>query len=382
MHVKPDSANFRNSQPAPARQRGFSVIELMLALGLGLLVVTGIVNLFVGNAQTYRILNGQARLQENSRFAYEFITRAARSAGYFGCAPEFDNIVNTLNAPGWNNIPEFDVSSAVQGFEGNADGTWSPALSSLPRTVGGASANVYIVGNGIDTDEIVETTDVLLLRSLRQPTRRLTQVLGALDEPVVEAPGNVSDFAVGDIVLVSDCEQGAMFRVTGAAVAANEVTLEHDAGGAGIYENAVNITGPAGSPIPRQLSIIGQPYEQEAIVSAIQTDVFYIAPSAGVDNQGNTPNALWRKSGTAAPQELIAGVDDMQIQYGIDSTLNDGIANANQYVDFDDVPDVSQIVSLRVSLAVNSVDAVTDDNSQLSRTYTKTVLLRNASPGV
>ena len=62
--------------------RGFSLIELMLALALGLVVVTGIVQLFIGNSQTYTVLNGQSRLQENARFGFEFITQAARSAGY------------------------------------------------------------------------------------------------------------------------------------------------------------------------------------------------------------------------------------------------------------------------------------------------------------
>ena len=70
------------------RQNGFSVLELLVALGLGLLVVAGIVQLFVGNSRTYEIVNAQARLQENARFAFEFISRPARMAGYSGCAPE------------------------------------------------------------------------------------------------------------------------------------------------------------------------------------------------------------------------------------------------------------------------------------------------------
>ena len=47
-------------------QGGFSIVELLIALGLGLLVVSGIVQLFVGNSRTYEIVNAQARLQENA----------------------------------------------------------------------------------------------------------------------------------------------------------------------------------------------------------------------------------------------------------------------------------------------------------------------------
>ena len=58
------------------RAQGFSLIELMLALALGVVVTAGIVTLFVGNNQTYTLLNGQSRMQENARFAVDFIARA------------------------------------------------------------------------------------------------------------------------------------------------------------------------------------------------------------------------------------------------------------------------------------------------------------------
>ena len=66
-------------------QSGFSLLEMLLAMALGLIVVTGIVQLFIGNSQSAGIISGQARLQENARFAFEFISSAARRAGYFGC---------------------------------------------------------------------------------------------------------------------------------------------------------------------------------------------------------------------------------------------------------------------------------------------------------
>ncbi|MEM6710378.1 MAG: PilW family protein [Pseudomonadota bacterium] len=360
--------------------RGFSLIELIIAVSLGLVVVTGIVQLFVGNSQTYTILNGQSRLQENARFGFEFISMAARTAGYFGCAPQEDNVLNTLNAPNWGVMPEFNVGAAVEGFDGQADGSWLPALATLPRTTGGASANVYIAGNGVDIGEVEGGTDVLVLRSLQEPIRRLTQVLQPTGDPVVDAPGGDNPFAVGDIVMVADCEQGAVLRVTGAAVAGNSVTLTHAAGGAGLYENSPTVDLPTQAGAPRQLSPVGRSYGPESVVAEVATSIFYIAPSATTDNRGNTPNALWRKLGTEAPQELIAGVDDLQVLYGIDTTLADGVTNVNQYVEADAIPDPDQVVSLRVTLAVNSVDAVTDDGAQLSRTFTKTILLRNTLP--
>ncbi|MEM1435584.1 MAG: PilW family protein [Pseudomonadota bacterium] len=369
------------SLPATA-PRGFSLIELMLALGLGLVVVTGIVQLFIGNSQTYTVLNGQSRLQENARFGFEFITQAARSAGFFGCAPEDVNVVNGLNAPNWSVVPEFDVSAPVQGYDGRGGGNWQPALATLPRTTGGgANANVYIGGNGIDIGEVVDNTDVLVLRAMVQPVRRLTQVLQPTDDPVVEAPGGDNAFEVGDIIMIADCEQAAVVRVTGAAVAAGEATLAHAVGGAGLYENSATVDIPTQVGAPRTLSAVGRSFGPESLVGEVVSSFFYIAPGAAVNNRGDAINALWRKQGSAAPQELIAGIDDMQVLYGIDTTLADNVANANQYVAADAIPDPNQVVSLRVTLAVNSVDAVTEDGNQLTRTFTKTILLRNAQPG-
>ena len=99
-----------------------------------------------------------------------------------------------------------------------------------------------------------------------------------------------------------------------------------------------------------------------------------------MDSQGNNPSSLWQKEGIGAPVELVSGVDDLEIHYGIDTTLADGILNVNRYVDFDDVPDPGQIVAVRSTVSVSSVEAVTDDGQRLRRTISKTVLIRNAQP--
>ena len=100
------------------RNQGFSLIELMLALALGVVVTAGIVQLFVGNNQTYRVLQGQARLQEGARYALDFISESARAAGYFGCDPDPDKRYHTLNAgANWANLFEMDIRAPVVGFE-------------------------------------------------------------------------------------------------------------------------------------------------------------------------------------------------------------------------------------------------------------------------
>ena len=64
------------------QQLGLSLVELMVALVLGLVLMTGIIQVFLSSRQTYATNEAMARMQENGRFALEFISRSARLAGY------------------------------------------------------------------------------------------------------------------------------------------------------------------------------------------------------------------------------------------------------------------------------------------------------------
>ena len=64
------------------QQRGLSLVELMVALVLGLVLMTGVIQVFLASRQTYATNEAMARMQENGRFALEFISRSARLAGY------------------------------------------------------------------------------------------------------------------------------------------------------------------------------------------------------------------------------------------------------------------------------------------------------------
>ena len=95
----------------------------------------------------------------------------------------------------------------------------------------------------------------------------------------------------------------------------------------------------------------------------------------------------YREEAVAWEHWLIRAVagkpEDLQILYGADRTLNNDVPNANAYMPFDALPnpnDPSSVVSLRVTVVANSVDAVTDNGQPLRRAFSKTILLRNARP--
>ena len=68
------------------RQRGFTLIELMVALLLGLLVVAAAGSIFLSNRRVYGSTEAVGRIQENQRAAFEMMARDIREAGVNPCS--------------------------------------------------------------------------------------------------------------------------------------------------------------------------------------------------------------------------------------------------------------------------------------------------------
>lgn len=96
--------------PLSLRMAGFSLVELMIAITLGLIVLLAIGSIFIGSRQTYRVQEDNARIQEAGRYALEVIGRSLRQAGSEG---EFDLLLATV----------FPLQCATPGVCAALDGT-------------------------------------------------------------------------------------------------------------------------------------------------------------------------------------------------------------------------------------------------------------------
>lgn len=66
----------------PPRERGFTLIEILVALILGLVVLGGVIQVFISTRQAVRIQQASSRMQENGRNAIALLTRYIRMGGY------------------------------------------------------------------------------------------------------------------------------------------------------------------------------------------------------------------------------------------------------------------------------------------------------------
>jgi type IV pilus assembly protein PilW len=98
-------------------------------------------------------------------------------------------------------------------------------------------------------------------------------------------------------------------------------------------------------------------YGGDAVVTELTTHTYFIGQSDWPDDAGGVVRSLFRGDGDGAPEEILQGVEDMQIAYGIDAN-EDG--QADTFQDASTVADWSQVVSTRFSLLMNSIDPASD----------------------
>ena len=320
--------------PALRRQQGVTLVELMIALAIGLLVTVAMLKVYVDASGMYRFNEGLARVQENGRFALEFIRRDARVAGFWGCNS------NAKPNPGIKEASDayIDVDRYITGTEGgdndpdsitfrSATGSGSPLTTGMSGTAAGVTV----------------------------------KSVGALS----------TDTAV----LISDCENGDLFQVTGIS----GETLAHAAAADANTSPNLSKAYAAGARV----------YEAHETTFSIQND-----PSSGVPT-------LYREVIGKSAQPLVEGIENLQVLYGEDTDADaegaNGDGTANRYVAFDALDSgigTARIVSVRISLLVRSIkDNLTTEpapytfngstvtpvatDKYLRKVFTTTVTLRN-----
>lgn len=299
-------------------QYGFSLVELMVAVTLGLIVLAAVSTVFVNSSKNYKTTDSLARLQENARTAMHFLTTDIRRAGYVGCQSSVDNVQIQLNGTKIK-----DVNLPLVAFTGtNASGTSSDTLTLQ-----------YLDLN----------TSVPLTASMQNETEALT----------IGAPHQLKQY---DIVAVADCDSVDVFQITNNVEAGT--TVEHTT---------------AALPAPHQGNAnpsLSKAYETSARIMRFNQLTYEVKQGAG----GRL--ALFRGG-----DELVEGIENMQVLFGLRPLPPSVERRPERFVTVNNVPalinglpDWHQVVAIRVGLlAYSFADTTTGELGHDQETVAHTV---------
>lgn len=139
---------------------GFGLIELMIAMVLGLIVIGAAFAVFMSNQSTFRANEGLARIQEGVRVAFELMSRDIRAAGGSACSNV--SVVETTDA---DSLRFRDTP-----ITGNANElTVTSGDDMAYRVVASTSRSVTLDPDQVDdAREVFEEDDLLLLCNARK----------------------------------------------------------------------------------------------------------------------------------------------------------------------------------------------------------------------
>lgn len=355
------------------RQRGMTITELMVATLVAMLLLGGMMQIFLSSKQTYTVQEGLSRLQENGRFAMDILQRETRMAANLGCVARAQVFNNLNNA----SALAYDFESGLRGFEANGTGTGASytitATNPTPAT-GGTNWTPNLPAP-LASNTVIPGTDVLVVRYVGTDTMPLMATNDGLELIVHDE----HDFEQGELLAVTDCTKASIFQAT--TIGAD--FLVHAQGGG---FNPGNALSPWGG---------NQTYTIGSEIGRVHFYAFYIGQ--GADGSPSLFQQRLNRAGNAVTpfaEELIDGVESMQILYGVDTN---GDQQLDQYVTANAVSDWDSVLSVRIALLLRTPENIQPElnennytvngtlirpvaDQRQRRVFSTTITLRNRTP--
>lgn len=327
------------SYPAtPARQRGVTLIELMVALVLGLVVSGAALALFLTNKQTYVASENMDRIQEASRTAFELMARDLREAGGNPCSNELTvkTQLGTAATYAW----------------------WSKWGAGVPNGLVGYPATTPFPDDGFGTAVMKRVTGTAAIDAwTAMPTGRIVnkkQLATADPLDVTSAPANAAvTIKANDILMACNYDQATVFQATSVTPS----KIGHAA------------SGTPGNTVGN-FDVV---YDVNTMIAKLHPTRWYVGYNDRTDQDGNALTSLYRTTlnngGDATPDadEIVPGVTDMDIEY----LASGSTVYTKTPASYDDV------IAIKVELTYAGRDKINSENQKLTRTFTNVVALRS-----
>ncbi len=365
-------SRFQTRHPGPRRrQRGLTLVELLVGMTVGLFLTAGVVGLFISTKESYRMTDAMSQVQENGRFAIEHLSRDLRQAGFKGtCIRSFNSLIDTTGAEYTNE--RFDLTTFFQGREG-VDAT----------TPGFDADDLTNYAPGTDAFFVKHAAEQLALTPVGATAAAATTIT------LNETTGDLENA----ILVVTDPLGCDIFQNRADAGTTSLSRKESDADG--------DAPGPGNEEPEPSLS---HSYNDDMEIYRFRSRLYYIWSEDPEDL--NAPRSLYRRvfdqgvpdePGKPEDWELLEGVRDMQLTYGVDTN---GDELLDSYVDADGVTDWGQVLAVKINLLLRSTDdnlvdrpmslpfqdddgdffTAPDNDRHLYQVFTTTIGLRNRLP--
>jgi type IV pilus assembly protein PilW len=356
----------RPSRFPAAGMRGFSLIEMFVALTIGMVMAAGAGAVYLYSKSSFTRQQQLAAMQQDVRTAFEYLTADTRMVGHMGC---FTGRASGYTPGGLSaaNV-DTDYEIGIEGYEYKNAAANAYTISALsPANITAATSfETNVAAQGVNTipvttiagsaagDGLTPGSDVLVIHTVAsQPVRLTAAVAAGATTLAVEGGGGgtcsdgttakVSGFCAGSHGLIAACKQAQGFTVTS------------------ISGSTLTVSGGA----------MAQAYPIASTeVFPMQTIVYYVKKSSS-----GTTTSLYRRTfdgdhANGLEQELIEGVENMQVRYGVDTTSPmDGLIDGS-YLAANQVADWKTVVAARMSLLLRSSDALAGDLKVTATTKT------------
>ena len=334
----------RTAAPLARAPAGFTLIELMVALVLGLIVIAGVISVFLANQQVYRTNQAIGDVQDGSRIAFEMMAHDIRGAGLTGCSNNglVANVLNNGPTAGgtvwWANM-----ANAVHGYDTTQT---DPAIA-----VGTTSSPPSRLA-GTPSLQLIGAADLGL------------SVLQNIDAASFKINGTSVAIQTGDVAIVCDPSQAAIFQITKYQ---NNNTVVHN-NGAGTPGNCSK---GLGYPAVCTANGTQYPYGPNSQLAKLTAADWFIGTNpvggqslyrADLENVAGTP--------TIVPQEMVRDVTAMTLFYHQ--------APQAKFVTASAVSNWAAVDAVQVTLTVASTDKRAGTNVQaITRSFSATTTVRN-----
>jgi type IV pilus assembly protein PilW len=168
MYMKQRSLHLRSALRAGgvASQQGFTLVELMVSITLGLLVMVALVAVYLNISRTNTEMAKTNSVIENGRFALDLLEEDISHAGFWGgYVPKFDDVSYSAAVPG--DAPSalmvsapapclaYNNWGATVGYSDAMIGIPLQSYDTTPTDCGGGTAGQPITNKQADTDVLV-----------------------------------------------------------------------------------------------------------------------------------------------------------------------------------------------------------------------------------